>query len=156
MRHPWNLTALGCAILVSMPAWPATPEQAVKETLEGYERAWTAKDAHAVASFYFEPAMRVSRGGPTVRPSRADQEAFFREFLRSLVERGFSRSEFESLEVRMLDARTAIASGIVLRYKDDGALLDRVAVTYDLTDTPEGWKIFVSATHPADAVLHFR
>jgi hypothetical protein len=109
-----------------------------------------------VASFYFEPAMRVGKGGPVVRATRAQQKEFFNGFLRGLVDRGYARSAWEELEVRLLDPQTALASGITVRYRNDGTVLERVAVTYGLRESPEGWKIFMSATHALDSVLRFR
>jgi uncharacterized protein (TIGR02246 family) len=137
-------------------ALAADEERAVQEVLQAYEQAWSRHDAHAVAGFYYEPAMRVTKGGPVVRPTRADQEAFFEGFLRGLVERGYASSQWEQLEVRLLDPETAIASGIAVRYRADGTVFERVAVTYALRDTAEGWKIFLSATHAPDSVLRFR
>jgi ketosteroid isomerase-like protein len=124
--------------------------------LQAYEEAWNRHDAHAVAGFYYEPAMRVGRGGPVVRPTRADQEAFFSGFLRGLVSRGYAGSAWEQLEVRLLDEETAVASGVTVRYRADGDVLERVAVTYGLRKAPEGWKIFLSTTHAPDTVLRFR
>jgi uncharacterized protein (TIGR02246 family) len=133
-----------------------TEEDAVKESLKAYEEAWSRHDAEAVASFYFEPAMRVGKGGPVVRATRAEQKAFFDGFLRGLVERGYARSAWEELEVRLLDPQTALASGITVRYRSDGTVLERLAVTYGLRGSAEGWKIFMSATHSPDSVLRFR
>ena len=60
------------------------------------------------------------------------------------------------MNARLLDETTAIASGVTVRYRSDGSVLERVALTYGLHKTSEGWKIFISATHPADTVLQFR
>lgn len=143
------------AMLLAVTA-SADESDPIKQTLEDYEAAWSRHDATAVASFYFEPAMRVSKGGPVVRPSRADQEAFFDGYLRSLVARGYQRSEWESLDLRLLDSHTALASGITVRYRADGTLLERSAVTYELWNTGGAWKIFLSATHAPESALHFR
>lgn len=145
----------GTAMLFAVTA-SADESDPVRQTLEDYEAAWSRHDATAVASFYFEPAMRVSKGGPVVRPARADQEAFFDGYLRSLVARGYQRSEWESLDVRLLDSHTALASGITARYRADGTLLERTAVTYELWNAGGGWKIFLSATHAPESALHFR
>ena len=143
--------------IVDMPANAADPTQeTVKEALMSYEQAWSRHDAEAIASFYYEPAIRVSKGGPTVRATRTDQKAFFDGFLRGLVERGYSRSRWESLEVRLLDDQTAIASGITARLRADGTLFEQVGVTYALRNTADGWKIFMSATHGPDQALQFR
>jgi len=137
-------------------SWAADPLDEVRQTLQAYEQAWTRHDAHAVADFYFEPAMRVSKGGPVVRATRADQETFFDGYLRAIAARGYERSEWESLDARLLDPQTALASGISVRYRADGSVLERVAVTYQLWYTDKGWKIFLSATHAPETVLQFR
>lgn len=127
--------------------------QTVKETLRAYEQAWSRHDGRAVASFYYEPAMRVTTGGPVVRATRAEQETFFTGFLAGLVERGYARSTWEKLDVHLLDAKTAIASGVTVRYRADGSVFERVALTYALWSTADGWKIFLTATHAPDTML---
>src|SRR5258706_1233082 len=145
------------AIATFCPAASAADgEEAIRQTLQAYEQAWSRQDAHAVAGFYFEPAMRVGKAGPVVRPTQTDQENFFDGYLRGMVGRGYDRSEWESLEVRLLDPQTGMASGIAVRYRADGSVLERVAVTYQLWSTEKGWKIFLSATHAPESVLHFR
>ena len=149
------------AVLLVLATWCGTvlanaDEDAVKDVLRAYEDAWSRHDGEAIANFYYEPAMRVGKGGPAVRATRADQRAFFDGFLRGLVERGYARSAWEELEVRLLDLQTALASGITARFREDGSVLERVAVTYGLRNSGEGWKIFMSATHTPDSVLRFR
>jgi ketosteroid isomerase-like protein len=144
-----------CAIVMGLLLAISGGGHALAGAEEEAEAAWSCHDAHAVAGFYAEPAMRVARGGPVVRPTRADQEAFFRAFLGALVSRGYGRSQWEHLDVRLLDGETAIASGVSARYRSDGGLLEGVAVTYGLRKTDEGWKIFLSATHAPETVLRF-
>ena len=152
-----NVGLFCTALATFCPAASAADgEDAIRQTLQAYEQAWSRHDAHAVAGFYFEPAMRVSKAGPVVRPMRADQETFFDGYLRGIIVRGYDRSEWESLEVRLLDAQTGLASGIAVRYRADGSVLERVAVTYQLWNTDQGWQIFLSATHAPESVLHFR
>lgn len=131
-------------------------EDEVIGTLQAYESAWSRHDADAISSFYYEPAMRVGRGGPVVRPARADQAAFFSGFMPGLVRQGYANSTLEETNVRLLDERTAVASGITVRYKADGTVLDRLGVTYGLYKTNDGWKIFMSTTHAPETVLRFR
>jgi ketosteroid isomerase-like protein len=131
-------------------------EAEVAGTLQAYESAWSRHDADAIASFYYEPAVRVGRAGPHVRPSRADQISFFNGFLQGLVDRGYASSTWEELNVRLLDEQTAIAGGITVRYRADGTVFERLGVTYGLYKTNEGWKIFMSATHAPESVLRFQ
>jgi len=72
------------------------------------------------------------------------------------VEHGEANRFIHIWAYKSLDERTAVASGITVRYKTDGTVLDRLGVTYCLYKTNDGWKIFMSATHAPDAVLHFR
>jgi hypothetical protein len=69
--------------------------------------------------------MRISATGPVVRPTQADQEAFFSGFLAGLVKAGYARSSLEELQVRLLDPQTAIASGVTVRYRADGRVFAR-------------------------------
>lgn len=152
-------TGLLCILLaasVGQPALADDPTKAVERTLEAYEQAWSHHDAGEVASFYYEPAMRVSATGPVVRATRQDQETFFNTFLPTLVKSGYDRSRWESLEIRLLDSTTALASGVTVRYRSNGSVFGRVGVTYALYRTPQGWKIFLSATHEAGTALRFR
>ncbi len=144
------------AFMCSVPAYAQEPFEDVRQTLQAYEQAWSRHDAQAIAAFYFEPAMRVSKAGPVVRASRVDQQAFFAGYLRAIMERGYDRSEWESLGGRLLDAQTALASGVAVRYRADGSVLERVGLTYHLWKTGEGWKIFLSATHAPENVLRFQ
>ena len=153
--HNAGLFCITLAKICSV-ASAADGEDAIRQTLQAYEQAWSRHDAHAIAGFYFEPAMRVSKAGPVVRPTQAEQETFFDGYLRGMVARGYDRSEWESLEVRVLDAQTGLASGITVRYRADGSVLERLGVTYSLWGTDKGWKIFLSATHAPESVLHFR
>jgi ketosteroid isomerase-like protein len=134
----------------------AGDEGDVEATLQSYENAWGNRDPRAIASFYYEPAMRVSPAGPVVRQTRKDQETFFSGFLPSLVQRGFDKGKWEELNVHLLDSETAVASGIVIRTRKDGSILERVAVSYGLRRTPQGWRIFLSDTHAPETVMRFR
>jgi uncharacterized protein (TIGR02246 family) len=137
-------------------AFAADEQSAVERTLRAYEEAWSHHDAQAIASFYYEPAVRVTAGGPVVRATRRDEEAFFKSFLPTLVKSGYDQSEWESLQIHLLDPKTAIASGVTVRYRADRSLFARLGVTYALCSTPDGWKIFLSATHEPASVLQFR
>ena len=148
--------SLVCILALRVPASAQDAFEDVRQTLQAYEQAWSRHDASAIAAFYFEPAMRVSKAGPVIRATRADQEAFFAGYLRAIIERGYERSAWESLNGRLLDAQTALASGIAVRYRADGSILERVGLTYHLWKTADGWKIILSATHAPENVLRFQ
>lgn len=147
-----------CAALtmLAVDAQAEDGAQEVVQVMHAYEDAWSRHDAHAIAGFYCEPAMRVTKDGPAVRETRAVQEAFFGGFLPPLVTKGYDHSAWDRLDVRLLDANTAIVSGAVTRYRRDGSVFERQGVTYGLWRTNQGWRIFFSATHDPAAALSFR
>jgi len=118
-----------------------------------YEEAWSAHDARAIAGFYHEPSMRVGQAGPHVRATRAMQETFFAGFLPGLVTHGYACSRWETLAVKRVDANTAFASGVVVRYRADDSVIQHQGVTYGLWRGDDGWRIFLSSTHPPEAAL---
>ena len=84
------------------------------------------------------------------------QEEFFGAFIPNLVRQGYASSTWEHLEVRLLDANTAIGSGVVARRRSDGGLFQRQGVTDTLLRTEMGWKLFLSATYSPATALLFR
>jgi ketosteroid isomerase-like protein len=130
--------------------------QEVVQVMHAYEDAWSRHDAHAIAGFYCEPAMRITKDGPAVRETRAVQQGFFGGFLSQLVAKGYDHSAWDRLDVRLLDANTAIASGAVTRYRRDGGVFERQGVSYGLWRSDRGWRIFFSATHDPAGALSFR
>ena len=132
----------------------ADPE--IEKVMNGYEKAWSHHDAKAIASFYHEPSMRVSKTGPTVRKTVKDQEIFFEGLLGDLVTKGYDHSDWETLNIHLMDTNTAIVSGVILRYRKDGSLMYRTAVSYGLWKSLDEWKIFWSATHAPEGVMQFK
>lgn len=128
----------------------------VRHTLQAYEQAWSRHDPEAAAAFYYEPAMRLSHDGPKVRATREEELAFFKVFLPGIVKAGYDYSRWDHLEIHLLDSRTAIASGVVTRYRHDGSVFERQGATYGLWHTQKGWKIFLSATHAPNTALRFQ
>jgi hypothetical protein len=84
------------------------------------------------------------------------QETFFSGLLSGLLQQGYATSAWEQIEMHLLDANTAIASGVIVRHRGDGSVFQLQGVTYTLWRTEQGWKIFLSATHSPSTALHFR
>lgn len=126
----------------------------VRQTLEAYEQAWSRHDPQAAADFYYTPAMHISHDGPKVRTTHKEVLAFFRIFLPNIAKAGLAYNRWTQLSVHLIDAHTAFASGVVTGYRADGSVFRRQVVTYGLWDTPQGWKIFLSATHSPDTAMH--
>lgn len=104
-----SMSCVGGVLLMFPGATHAEDHFQGVQVMHAYEDAWSRHDARAIAGFYCEPALRVSKDGPAVRETRAAQEGFFGSFLPSLVSNGYDHSAWDRLEVRLLDANTAIA-----------------------------------------------
>jgi hypothetical protein len=113
-------------------AYAEDATQTITKALYAYEDAWSHHDAKAIAGFYAEPAIRVSANGLIVRDTQAAQTVFFNGLLTSLVNQGYERSNWDHLEVHLLDGRSAIASRVVTRYRANGSVFQSQAVTYGL------------------------
>ena len=50
----------------------------------------------------------------------------------------------------------AVASGVAVRYKPDGAELERFRATHLLKSVPDGWRVAVLAAHDPDTVRPLR
>ncbi len=72
--------------------------------------------------------------------------------MEDLRARGYGRSELSLQQVKPLSATSAWATGVALRYKTDGQELERVAVTYLLHKTDNGWRFAVMVLHDTDEV----
>src|SRR5215831_11337219 len=85
---------------------------------------------------------------------RASQPPSFSRAYARLKEGGWdARSAWAELQVKQMSAVLAVASGLIIRRKGDGQELERVAATYLLRKTSDGWKIAVLAGHDPGSVL---
>ena len=73
----------------------------------------------------------------------------FTPVMQNLRARGYGRSELDQRKVKLLSAKSALASGIAVRYKSDGQELERVGITYILHKTDDSWKFAVMVLHDA-------
>ena len=85
--------------------------------------------------------------------TRADVESWLTPVLVKLKERGYARSDWSQLQVKVVSNGVAIASAMFIRYKTDGAELERLGATYVLRKTGDGWKIAVIVLHEPSNVL---
>lgn len=73
--------------------------------------------------------------------------------LTDLRARRFARAEYEELQARTLSDTLAIASGVGVRHRTDGQLLERVGAMYVVRLPREGWRIAVLALHDSASVI---
>jgi len=139
----------------TIPAEGQDEKGAVTQVLNDYIRVFGSFDAQRVLPYYHEPLTSVQARGVTVLSTRADIEAsLLKPLYARLKEGGWdARSEWAELQVKQMSAVLAVASGLTVRRKGDGQELERVAATYLLRKTSDGWKIAVMAGHDPGSVL---
>jgi ketosteroid isomerase-like protein len=123
------------------------------QALTDYFVAFTSLDNQRVALLCHEPFMLVSSARTSSFGTRADIESWLKPLFAGLKERGYARSEWTPLQVKVLTNGVAIASALIVRYKTDGQEMERFGATYFLRRTNDGWKVAVFTRHDASSVL---
>jgi len=150
------LTSVLLSLLIAFGAWGAGEDgdkAAATNALLDYINAFMTLDAKHTASYFDEPFMRVSATTSVSLATRADVESWLNPFLAKLKERGYARSDLPQLQIKLVSNGVAIASAMFIRYKTDGAELERLGATYVLRKTGDGWKIAVIVLHEPSNVL---
>ncbi len=122
-------------------------EAVVAQVLADYYRAFSTLSLDAVVPYFHEPALMLGPPGVFAVPTSAALIAIVGPAMEDLRARGYGRSEFEPKRIKQLSAATASASGVAVRYKTDGQVLERVGITYLLQKTESHWKIAVMVVH---------
>ena len=117
------------------------------QTLRDYYKAFSTLDASRVVPYFNEPAMLISAQGVYVAQTHAVLANLFTSIMETFRARGLGRSEPSMPMVKRLSATASLMSDTAIRYKRDGAEMDRAGVTYVLQKTNAGWKIAVAVLH---------
>jgi ketosteroid isomerase-like protein len=117
------------------------------QTLHGYYKAFNTLDPSAVLPYFNEPAMLISAQGVYAAQTHAVLANIFTSIMETFRARGFGRSEPSMPMVKQLSATSGLISDTAIRYKRDGAEMDRAGATCVLQKTSAGWKIAVAVLH---------
>ena len=123
------------------------------QALSDYLNGFVSLDAQRVGGLGHEPFMFISSGRTSMLSTHADIESWIKPIFADLKQRGYGRSEWPQLQVKLLTKDIAVASALIVRYKTDGAEMERFGATYLLRKTADGWRIAVFARHDASSVL---
>ena len=126
-----------------------TDEAAVNRMLDEYYAAFSTLNIQAILPYFHQPALLIGTPGVIALPTPAAVLPIFTLVMQNLRARGYGRSELDQRKVRLLSAKSALASGIAVRYKSDGQELERVGVTYMLHKADDAWKFAVMVLHDA-------
>jgi hypothetical protein len=128
----------------SLPAAvPGRPEDEVRATLEAYFEAFHNSDSERYADLWSYPASVWSHGDWWQIPDRETCVATNRAYEREARAQGMAGGRILRLEVRMLGASSALATGLFSRLRTDGTTLATVEASYLLVRRDEEWKVVV-------------
>ena len=126
-----------------------TDEATVNRMLDEYYAAFSTLNIEAILPYFHQPALLIGPPGVIALPTPAAVLPIFTPVMQNLRARGYGRSELDQRKVKVLSAKSALASGIVVRYKSDGQELERVGITYMLHKADDAWKFAVMVLHDA-------
>src|SRR5689334_22287466 len=129
-----------------------TDEEAVKQMLSDYYKAFSSLDVESILPYFHQPALLVGPSGVIAIPTPATVVSIFGLVMDNLRQRKYGRSELSLQQFKLLTATSALAVGAAIRYKIDGQELERVGLTYLLHKGNDGWKFAVMALHDTDKV----
>jgi ketosteroid isomerase-like protein len=126
---------------------------AIRRMYTTYFEAFQRLDPDAVLPYYHVPCLILAREALHAITRVDEMRSLLGQMMGGLKASAYQRSEWTSLGVRQLDDRLAMLSAGVIRYKSDGAELERFGATYTLRRTDSGWKFVMLAIHDATTVL---
>ena len=127
--------------------------KAIESFFVEYGRAVGSFDAQRLAPYYDSPLTIVTAARTVVLKDPSEIQGFMNPFWERLKQRGWSgKAESPQINVRRLGSGMALASVLVVRYKADGAELERGGFTYVLRKTGDQWKIAVLVGHDVSGV----
>jgi ketosteroid isomerase-like protein len=129
---------------------------AISELLGEATAAFSGLDLKRFRSCYHLPCMVITPQGVASASSESEFDRLFRPMMESLKARGFARSEWAEKHVKLQSDSTATASVLWIRFRKDGAELERLGATYALYKSNRNWKIAMVMAHDPDSVLRLR
>jgi ketosteroid isomerase-like protein len=157
-NHPW-IFGIGFSILAGIFFWnPAAAiaqdeAAAVEREMRAYSAAYATGEAAKVVEHLNEPYMVVSPNGAQSFATRNEIEGSISAFLRDLKSKGYTRSEFTELHVKLLAQNIAIVSAAAIRYAEGDKEMGRIGAIYLLTKKGEAWKVTVVTVTAPNNVL---
>ena len=124
-----------------------TAEQSLRQVLSDYYAAFSTLDIQAVLPYFHQPALLIGPQGIIALPTPTALVPVFAPVMEGLRRQNYQRSEFDLQLLKLLDGKSALATGVAVRYTRDGKELSRAGLTYLLRKTGETWKFAVMVLH---------
>jgi len=133
-----------------------TLEQEVNQLFISYFRDFSNLDLKATVSYFHLPCTFIVPQEVLVFSSASEVEGFWGPRFDALKTQELGRTERAEANIKMLNDNTALASSKAIRYKKDGAELERRGATFALRKTDDGWKIVTLIHHSPDNVIKMK
>jgi ketosteroid isomerase-like protein len=127
--------------------------EVIAQTYLDYFEAFQKLDPDAILPYYDMPCMILSSDALLAVAGIDQARDLFAGMMKGLAARSYGRSEWTRLGLKQLGASAAVLSAVVIRYRTDGAELERFGATYTMRKTDAGWKIVMLTVHDAGGVL---
>ncbi len=124
-----------------------TAEQSLRQVLSDYYAAFSTLDIQAVLPYFHQPALLIGPQGIIALPTPTALVPVFAPVMEGLRRQNYQRSEFDLQLLKLLDGKSALATGVAVRYTRVGKELSRAGLTYLLRKTGETWKFAVMVLH---------
>jgi hypothetical protein len=122
--------------------------------LDQYTRWFEADRADLIAErVYLAPSVRLDATGLILMASVDEIKRRWEGLLQPLIADGYTKSEWPTRNICILNDATAIVSGHFVRYRKNGSVIGEYGVTYTLTRTGDGWRITAVIPHEPGRVL---
>lgn len=109
-----------------------------------YAEAFRALDSKAVAAHFAQPALLITPHGVTALATAAEVEQAYGRIMADLRTQDYERTEFSSLDERLLNDELAVVSGSGFWRKTTGEAFAPFAMMYTLRRTGGSWRIVVA------------
>lgn len=124
-----------------------TAEETLRHILSDYYAAFSTLEIEAILPYFHEPALLIGPQGVIPLPKPAALVPVFGPVMENLRQQGYQRSELDLQQLNFLGNKSAMATGVAIRYGRDGKELSRAGLTYLLHKSGETWKFAAMVLH---------
>ncbi|MGE5219915.1 MAG: nuclear transport factor 2 family protein [Chloroflexota bacterium] len=127
--------------------------EAIDQTFNEYVQAFQTLDPRSVAPYCDVPFLFIAPSGTRVMTTSDEVESLLSVMMAALKARDYARSEITDMNVTRMSESSALVSVRRIRYRTDGAELERLGETYTLRKVDHAWKLVAALVHDADAII---
>jgi hypothetical protein len=98
-------------------------------------------DAAKVIPYLHMPVTFITSPNHLSVQTAAEAQQVIQMWMQDMRERGYTRSELQQLQIKVLDESLALVHARGPRSRADGSALPGMAALYTLRKLPEGWRI---------------